>query len=332
MLAPESHVQIEPGSHQPSFSVVIPAYQAADTVAGAVSSALEQTLEPLEILVVDDGSTDDITRVLEPLLDRITLLRQENGGRASARNVGVREARGEFVSFLDADDVYERERLEALAELARTRPDLDILMTDASLEVDGRVVGSFSAETPFATDKQRLAILERCFIACPSVRRSAVLAVGGFDESLRMGQDWDCWLRMIYSGSAAGLVDAPLYRYRIHDAAVTSNRPKTLRARVRLLEKAAARMDLTPEERKALHRSLEFNRARARLTEAEASLRRGDPDARRRTLAVALARSVGVLTRLEAVAAALAPGWAGRRLDAREARTGESRLRRRYPQ
>lgn len=321
---------MEPGP-VPSFSVVIPAYQAADTVVGAVTSALDQTVQPLEVFVVDDGSTDDIAGALEPVLDRITVIRKGNGGRGSALNVGVREAQGDFISFLDADDVYEQGRIQALGELARIRPDLDILMTDAYLEVDGKVVGSFAAETPFAIDRQRLAIVERCFIVCPSVRRSAFLGVGGFDESLRVGQDWDCWLRMIYSGSSAGLVDASLYRYRIHEGAVTSNRPNALRARVRLLEKAAAELDLSSEEQEALTRSLEFNRRRAQLTEAEASLRHGDPDARRRVLAVALGRGMDTRTRFKAVAAMLAPRWAGRRLDAREAKTGESRLRRGYP-
>ena len=109
-----------------------------------------------------------------------------------------------------------RERLEALSELATLRPDLDIVTTDAAWESDGRIVGRFNSEAnPFEVDNQRAAILERCFIVAPGVRRSAVLGVGGQDTGLEVSADWDCWIRMILGGSKAGSVDEPLLVYRL---------------------------------------------------------------------------------------------------------------------
>src|SRR5712692_3660025 len=138
-LAPDPPGTITRGK-RPSFSVIIAAYQAAATIGEAVDSALGQTLTPLEVIVCDDGSTDDIERALAPYRDRIVLLRKENGGEASAKNAAARAASGVFVAILDADDAYLPERLEALGELAAARPDLDILSSDAYLELDGQVV------------------------------------------------------------------------------------------------------------------------------------------------------------------------------------------------
>ena len=134
------------------------------------------------------------------------LLRQENGGEAAAKTAAARAARGEFVAFLDADDVYLPERLEALAELATARPDLDVLTTDAIVEVDGEAVRRCYEESwTFEVDDQRGAILERNFVfGLAAVRRELLLAAGGFDRSLRHATDWDLWLRLILAGRGSG--------------------------------------------------------------------------------------------------------------------------------
>ena len=184
-LVPEADGPVEP-SAPPSFSVLIRTYQNADTVVEAVESALNQTLPPFEIVVYDDGSTDGTDDVLRLYGDRIRYFRRENAGAAEAFNRGLEAARGDFVVVLDADDAFEPERIEALSELATARPDLDIVTTDAAWESEGRVVGRFNSEAnPFEVENQRAAILERCFIVAPGVRRSAVLGVGGQDTRPR---------------------------------------------------------------------------------------------------------------------------------------------------
>ena len=223
-LVPEADGPVEPGA-PPSFSVLIRTYQSADSVGEAVESALGQTVPPFEVVVYDDGSTDGTGDALRPYGDRIHYLRRENAGAAAAFDGGVEAASGDFVVVLDADDVFEPERIEALSELATARPDLDIVTTDAAWESEGRVVGRFNGPAnPFEVENQRTAILERCFIVAPAVRRSSVLRVGGQDTQLQVSADWDCWIRMILGGSKAGSVDEPLLRYRLREGSVSSER------------------------------------------------------------------------------------------------------------
>jgi len=311
----------------PTFSVVIAAYNAAGTVGEAIDSALRQTRPPVEVIVVDDGSTDDTAAAIGPYLDRIVYLRRPHAGVASARNAALERATGEFIAVLDADDTYLPERLEALATLAAARPDLDILCTDAFLEVDRRIVGRFGEDTPFEVVNQRAAIIERCFCAAPAFRRSTVLSAGAYDESMRTAEDWELVLRLLFGGAAAGLVDEPLYRYRIHPASLTANRIAALSERVGFLQSIRDTYELDLDEQDALSRSLARQRAALALTEVEAALRARSADARRRALGAALVPGVGLRTRSAALAAALAPRTAARMLE-RRARLGRSRLER----
>jgi Glycosyl transferase family 2 len=325
-LAPPLGDPLQPGP-QPTFSVAIAAYQAADTIAEAVESALAQTLLPHEIVVCDDGSTDDLDTALAPYRNEIVLLRKENGGAASAKNAAARAATGEFLAILDADDAYFPERLEALAELGVARPDLDILCTDAVLEVDGETVERFGEGCAFAVEDQDIAILERCFCIASAYRRTTLLAIGGFDESLRTGEDWDCLVRLMLDADAsAGLVDEPLYRYRIHRSSVTADRIETLRDRLTLLERVGQRAGLSVGQHAALARSLARQRAALILTEAEAALRSRSQDARTQALAVAREPRVPLRSRAAALAAALAPRAAAKALERRDARGGRSRV------
>jgi Glycosyl transferase family 2 len=314
-LAPVGPLHVKPAK-PPSFSVIIATYQAAGTIGSALDSALGQTAPACEVIVVDDGSTDPLETVLRPYRSHITYIRQANRGPSAARNFALRRACGDFVAILDADDVYEPTRLEALSELAVVRPDLDILMTDLHIEVDGVILGRFSQSTPFAVSNQNIEILDRCFLAEPAIRRRSLLAIGGFNETLRIGEDWECWIRLLHTGSTAGLVDEPLVRYRLGQANLTSDRPASLRSRVSVLE-MASNFDLSFEERRQLKCSLQSCRRRALLAEAEDALRRGTADVRRRSVDVAFAAGMSAGTRVRALAAALAPSVAARRLRVR---------------
>jgi glycosyltransferase involved in cell wall biosynthesis len=321
-LAPDPPAPMTLGQ-VPSFSVVIAAYEAAATVAEAVESALGQTAPPADVVVVDDGSTDDIEGVLGPYLDRIIFRRKENGGEASAKNLAARTASGEFVVILDADDLFLSGRLEALGELAAARPDLDILTTDAYLEVGGVVVRRCYEEgMRFVVDDQRRGILENNFIfGLAAVRRSSLLEAGGFDESIRWTTDWDCWIRLILSGSRAGLVDAPLARYRLGSGNLSAQRARLIAGRLATLEKAERRTDLLPGERAALHASLTDNRRLLLLAQARDAMLEGRTDARRRSFAVAAGRGFGFRTRAKALGSALAPRLGARILAGRDRET-----------
>jgi len=306
-LVPETDGPVGP-SAPPSFSVLIRTYQSADTVVEAVESALNQTLPPFEIVVYDDGSTDGTDDVLRLYGDRIRYFRRENAGAAAAFNRGLEAARGDFVVVLDADDAFEPERIEALSELATARPDLDIVTSDAAWESGGRVVGRFNSEAnPFEVENQRAAILERCFIVAPGVRRSALLRVGGQDTGLEVSADWDCWIRMILGGSKAGSVDEPLLVYRLREGSVSSERLRSFEHRVDMLEHVRTNEALQDDDLAALDLALARHKRTLALARALDAAHRGDGDARELALAVARDESHGRKTRLRAAVLAAAP-------------------------
>jgi glycosyltransferase involved in cell wall biosynthesis len=262
-------------SSRPTFSVLIPVYNGAGTIADAVSSALAQTRPPLQVIVCDDGSTDDLDAALEPFGARVLLVRQPNRGAPAAQNRALGSATGEFVGVLDADDVWEPTRLERLGALSADDPQLDILASDAWFERDGRLAGRFHEANPFPLFDQRGMILRRCFMWNPAMRRTPLLEIGGFDPELPLAQDWDCLIRLILDGRRAGLVDEPLARYRLHAGSLTANSARSLGYRVRCLEKACAHGSLSSRERALAQHSLRRARARAQAAYAQEAGRAG---------------------------------------------------------
>jgi hypothetical protein len=311
-----------PAGPVPTFSVVIAAYQAAEFVGEAVASALAQTTPPHEVIVSDDGSTDELAGALAPWRDQIVLLRNEHAGEAAAKNAGAEAASGDFVVLLDADDVYLPERLEWLGRLAAVRPDLDIVTTDAFLEVEGTPMRRcYTDSWPFPVDGQRQAILRGNFVfGHAAVRRETLLSAGGFDPAMGV-PDWECWIRLVLGGARVGLVAKPLSRYRLRETGISSDRLGHLRAYVAALEKTAASAELSSTEREELASSLGLHQRRLVQAEAEASLREGRNDARRRASGIATDSGYPLLTRAKAGLAALAPRAAGRLLARRHRET-----------
>jgi glycosyltransferase involved in cell wall biosynthesis len=217
---------------------------------------LGQTTPAHEVIVCDDGSTDAPEAALEGFGDQVVLLRKRNGGGASALNHALAAATGDFVAILDADDFYDPDRTTAIGAAAASRPDLDIVTTDAWLDRDGVRVGTYSTANPFAVSRQRAAILSTCFPGgWPAVRRTRLLEAGGWDESYRVAYDWECWLRLILAGSLVGMVDAPLMTYHVHEGSLSADKLVSLQERLRLLRAVDAR-SLSPDERQARGRAV----------------------------------------------------------------------------
>ncbi|MDX6415206.1 MAG: hypothetical protein QOH23_2616 [Gaiellaceae bacterium] len=306
---------------EPTFSIVIAAYQVADVIADALRSALAQTHPAHEVIVCDDGSTDGLDEALASFGDSITLIRRSvNGGEAAAKNQAMRAATAEFVVILDADDVFMPDRLEALAQLAAARPDLDILTTDAYLELEGtRIRRCYEDDWPFETDDQRRGILERNFIfGLAAVRRQRLLDVGGFDESIRWTTDWDCWIRLILQGSRAGAVAEPLALYRVRADSLSAARRDHVGGRLQTLRKAASTDGLSVLERRTVNATIAEQERELALLEARSALLTGDSHARRRLLALARGKGIPAKTRAKAAVAALVPGLAARALRNRD--------------
>jgi glycosyltransferase involved in cell wall biosynthesis len=317
-----------------TFSIAIAAYQAAATIPEAVESALSQTLPPLEIVVCDDGSTDELEKALAPFRDRIVLLRREHSGPAAAKNTAARATTADFVAILDADDVYYPRRLEALAELAAERPDFDVLTTNADLELEGEVIGTYYPDVAeFPVADQPLAIIgsDSAIFSAAAIRRSVFESSGGLNEELRSGDDWELWLRLSLGGSTIGLVDEPLYRYRVHELGTSADQLGGARAAVQLFEGVLPLAEPGTKERSALEDGLARHRRNAALTEAEHALRTRAPGRRGRSLAIAQDSGFPARTRLKALFSVGFPAISAGLLERRERRTGLSRLRKPMP-
>lgn len=332
-VAPPPESPIEPG-RVPDFSIVIAAYNAAHLIGDAVESALGQTLPPREVIVADDGSEDDIAGALARFGDRVTLLRIDHAGEGAAKNAAARRAAGEFVAVLDADDLYLPGRLEALGALAAARPDLDVLTTNANLEIEGETIGTYyPLVAAFPPGEQVTGIIghSSAIFGAAAIRRERLLAAGGFDEAMRTAADWELWMRLVLRGSRFGLVDEPLAVYRLQPSSLTADKAAEWRGCVTAVERVIATGLAGPEELEALERSRLTHLDWALLAEAERALRERGPDVRARLRAVALGHGFGPGTRAKALVALASPRLAARLLDRREARTGATRLRRRLP-
>jgi GT2 family glycosyltransferase len=323
--APAPGTHVEPGP-RPTFSVVVAAWQAASTIGAALDSVQQQSEPPLEVIMVDDGSTDDLAGSLRRFGDAVRLVRIEHRGPSVARNVSVDLAHGEFVVILDADDRWEPERLGRLGDLAAARPDLEMLTTDAWFLVGDRRRGRFCEANPFEVADQAAEILRRNFLfGHLAVRRETWHRFGGMDPSLSQAEDWDLWLRMLVGGCRAGCVLEPLADYRIHGSSASADRSGSLRARVQVLDRAEARMPLTDAQRRVLNEARTLYRRRAALARAEHALLEGLRERRRACLAVLVVPGATTHQRLFAAAAALAPGLARARLRREVARAGRAR-------
>lgn len=187
----------------PLVTVVIPVYNGAAFVGDAIESVLRQKPAPLEVLVVDDGSTDETPQILSDFGDRISVLRQRNRGLPAARNTGIRSSRGEFLVFLDADDLHPDRYVQRFIEAAARVPEAEVFHCGwQAVDLEGHPL--YANETPLPLDAD--AFHQMLLNGSPPIdalflRRSVLSRVGMFDESLACQEDWDFWLRLAVSGA-----------------------------------------------------------------------------------------------------------------------------------
>lgn len=188
-------------SGQPTVSVIIPAYNRADSIAAAVTSVSNQTFEDLEIIVVDDGSTDETCEIVENLTDNRVryVAHHKNKGANAARNTGVRLARGRYVAFQDSDDRWHPEKL-ARQMAACTNSSATICFCALNRHI-GNVctkIPKSSYRIPGGLNDLKRQVLRGSFISCQTliVDRELALRIGAFDESLPRLQDWELCLRL----------------------------------------------------------------------------------------------------------------------------------------
>lgn len=222
-----------------TVSVIVPTYNSGRFLPDAFESLRAQTYPDWECIVVDDGSTDDTAAVLRVAAandGRVRYVSQANAGPSAARNRGIAESVGEYIQFLDADDVLSPTKLETQVGVMETDPSIGIVYSDARFFRDSettlvghRIPGprpSTTLDEP-ASDPLLHALIHNNIMAIegPLIRRSAVTTVGPFEESLSRMEDWQYWLRCALGGVrfVADLSDETAVRVRVHGESSTGN-------------------------------------------------------------------------------------------------------------
>lgn len=235
-------------------SILIPAFNRADYLPETIASALAQSYRDIELVVVDDGSTDPTRAVVHSFSDaRVRYLYQENRGVSAALNTAWRAASGEFLAFLGSDDLMLSRQVETLMKILEADPSLGLAYARAqAMNAQGdplpQILGS---SLKFRNNALQSMLYgdSVCGIACLT-RRAHVERVGGFDESLIANEDWDMWIRLAEQVRFA-YRDEILARYRMHSSSLTGARSehyhRVIMDRLRLIETYYSQPNLRPD-------------------------------------------------------------------------------------
>jgi glycosyltransferase involved in cell wall biosynthesis len=253
-----------------TLSIVIPVYNGAGFIAKTVTACLQQTYWQAEVLVVNDGSSDSTLAELAQFGDAIRIINIPNGGVSNARNVGVEASSGDYIAFLDADDLWYPHKLERQMAAMLAYPDIGFSCSNyVSQYVSGKITRHFDqfSEEPLIVldqpiDKERAlrALIKFNFVGTSSnviVRRSLLSQVGGFDTTLRQAEDYDLWLRFTLYTRFLLISDVLLIKV-IHGTNLTGNVLETWQSHEKVLVKLyqSAAIAERPELRPAVKNEL----------------------------------------------------------------------------
>ncbi|MGI9235413.1 MAG: glycosyltransferase family 2 protein [Woeseiaceae bacterium] len=240
----------EESSHQPAVSVVIPAYNRANFLGDAITSVINQTFADLEIIVVDDGSTDDTRAVVDNLADdRIRYIRHdENKGANAARNTGIRLARGRYIAFQDSDDRWSPQKLQRqIVSCKSSAAKVSFCAFNRHVGASSTKVPKDSYRIPSGLNDLQQQVTRGSFISCQTlmIDRELVLSVGGFDESLPRLQDWELCLRLAPVATIYFL-DEVLVDVNRSDDSISSDLRKYIQSAEQILSRHRALFDGDP--------------------------------------------------------------------------------------
>lgn len=256
------------------ISVVVPCYNAQRYIVGTLQSVFNQAGVKLEVIVVDDGSTDDSVSTIRQNFPSVTLIQQPNAGVAAARNAGLSAARGRWVAFIDADDCWLAGKLQTQLKLLAAHPDAllacapwHVWFSDEPQAPEHWRTGQVPDECPVYGRTGEGWLYTELLLGC-TVWTSTVVAdrmllseAGGFDTGLKVGEDYDLWLRLSRLTPFVR-ADRPLALYRQHPDSLT-RRPPTMNHEGRVLAQALKRWGLTgPDGRQASARAVQTSLAR----------------------------------------------------------------------
>ena len=228
---------------KPVVSVIIPCYNTAQYLGEAIASVLYQTFSDFELLIIDDGSTDSTPEIASSFLDdrRVRYIHQDNMGLSAARNKGINLSSGKFIALLDADDVWEPEKLKVQLDVFNNMPQYGLVFTDF-LTFDERGIIA-SEKNSFIQHRLNTVDFETLYsrnnFIYPStvmVPKSVFEAVGGFDVTLKSAEDYDMWLRIAKMSRLSG-ISSCLVRIRQHGSNMSLNVPIMLENEIAVIEK-----------------------------------------------------------------------------------------------
>lgn len=242
-------LEFDPSHPENSVSVIIPVYNGARFIAETLESILNQTVRPAEVIVIDDGSTDDTALAVEKFGHPVMLIRTSNGGACKARNIAARKATGNWIAPCDGDDLWLPTKLEKQLRLANQAPDIHCVLTDYADITKGVVATrshlSYVPRDFWAPERHRdgfvvrepitakLTTFQPAIASTPMVKRDFYLRVGGFDETPIGAADDTCFHFRCLSIVPFGVVPEVLMLYRRHPDALTANANQQLRNSVR---------------------------------------------------------------------------------------------------
>lgn len=241
----------------PRVSILIPTYNRANYLRETIASAQHQTFHDMEIIVMDDGSTDNTTEVVERIGDtRVRYIHQEHRGVSAALNTAWRAARGEFVAMLGSDDLMLSHQIETLLEVIESDDSLGVAYGRAQgMDEKGKELPQVLGAPPkFPGDALASLLYANCVCGIAGViRRSALEQVGGFREELTANEDWDLWIRLA-EGWGVQFHDEILARYRMHPQSLTARESAqyetVMRGRIALIEEYYKREPISASARK----------------------------------------------------------------------------------
>lgn len=258
-----SNLMVGTKNTTPFFSIVIPAYNAARHIFDALTSVLAQSNKNYEIIVVNDGSPDtpELEKELEPYLNDIVYIKRLNGGPAAARNSGILAAKGEYVAFLDSDDMWMPNHLAEMMEVLQRDPSLDLVYGDTvnfgDLAREGATTMGANPSEGRATFESL--VLCKCTVVSSTVvaRRQALMDAGLFDESFIQGEDFDLWARLAYRGGCIDYRKHIHARRRIHKGNLTGDTIASFGGQARALRKLMKELDLPEDLLKEMQKEVE---------------------------------------------------------------------------
>lgn len=224
-------------SHQNTelISVIIPAFNSGDSIGYAIQSVIDQHYEPIEIIVIDDGSTDQTADSVKIFGDKVRYFRQENKGVAAARNKGLEISTGTMITFVDADDIWTENKLKMQLRIFRENPDTDIVMGMLTLTESDKTKPS---ETKINKDDIGTFAVQ---LGTMLIKKSVFDTIGLFDEEMVMSEDIDFMNRVREAGMHIFVHKEIVQRYRLHDRNMTGDKTMAQRYMLKAYKKSLER-------------------------------------------------------------------------------------------